>query len=139
MPIPTLVGDLTREEIIAKYGVEPYNWKKKFQFEWVEVDQRTGGFQKKTFDVNADAMPCSVSDDSSYQLSFVQFVPSGVAWTCAICRKTEGPLSFEASGIRLVDQRQITLTEAWETIRRTNQTPPIGLPAMNGREGFRVK
>ena len=137
MPIPTLRGDMKREEVEEEY--KKFGWAKKTRFEWIEVDQRNGTYLKKIYDINADAMPCSNSDDATYQLTFIQIVPTGVVWTCAMCRRTEGPLAFEASGFRLVEQKQVSLTEAWDTIKRTNQRPPIGLQPLSGREGFRLK
>ena len=44
MPIPKLTGDMTKEQIIAKYA--EMGWKKKLTYEWVEVDQRNGGYIK---------------------------------------------------------------------------------------------
>jgi hypothetical protein len=137
MPIPTLKGDVTREEAVKEYA--KFGWTKRTRFDWIEVDQRNGTYLKKTYDVNADAMPCSSADDASYQLTFVQVVPTGIVWTCGMCRKTEGPLAFEASGFRLIEQKQVSLTEAWDTIKMTNQKPPIGLQPLSGREGFRLK
>jgi hypothetical protein len=137
MPIPKLSGDLSRQQIVDAYAV--YGWQKRIKFDWIEVDQRNGGYLKKAFEANSDAMPCSIGEDASDQLSFVQFVPTGIVWTCANCKRTEGPLSFEASGIRLLDQKSITLNEAWETINRTNQKKPIGMPALSGKGGFRLK
>ena len=137
MPIPKLSGDLSREQIIEKYA--EFGWHKKLTYEWIEVDQRNGGYIKNTYEVNSDAMPCTVGDDASYQLSFIQFVPTGIVWTCANCRRTEGPLSTEASGVRLVDRKSITLNEAWEVIRRTNQKKPIGMPAPSGKDVMRVR
>lgn len=137
MPIPRLSGELSREQIIEKY--KEFGWSKKLQYDWIEVDQRNNAFIKKTYDVNADAMPCSSNDDASYQLSFIQFVSTGIVWTCANCRRTEGPLSIEAAGIRLIGQKTVNLSEAWDIIKKTGQKKPIGMPLLSGKEGFRIK
>jgi hypothetical protein len=137
MPIPELTGDMKTEDAIAKYA--EYGWSKRLQFEWIEVNQRTGQIIKKTFDVNSDAMPCSYSDDASYQLTFVQFAPSGIQWTCGMCRNTQGPLAFEAAGFRLIEEKQVTLMDAWNTLKKTKQRPPIGMPPLSSRAGLRIR
>ena len=137
MPIPDLKGELSRQEIIDAYA--KWGWKKKITIDWIEIDKRQNSIIKKTFDINADAMPCAIGEDASYQLSFVQMVPSGIVWTCAGCRRTEGPLSFEAGGIRQIGNERVSLEEAWNTIKRTGQKKPLGMPSLSGREGLKIR
>lgn len=136
MPVPKLSGELTREQIIEKYAELPYNWHKKITFDWVEVNQRNGSIIKNTYEFNADSIPCGNGECAVHQLSFVTLTKSGVVWTCATCRKTEGPLPFEKG--RLVKRQTIDLVDAWKIINETGQKVPLGLPPLSGRETFRI-
>lgn len=134
MPIPELTGDLTEAEIIEKY--EEFGWHKQIEFDWVEADpRRVGGYILKKYIYTADSMPCLQGDDAQFRLTFVQFMATGAYWTCAMCRKTYGPLTYEDG--RLVSTEEITLDEAWDVIVRTNQQRPIGMQERKGA-GFRV-
>ena len=72
-------------------------------------------------------MPCMTGDDAQFQLTFVQFMPTGAYWTCALCRRTYGPLAYEEG--RLLSTKEITLNEAWDVIGETGQQKLIGMKA----------
>jgi len=123
MPIPELRGKITREDTIAKYA--EYNWYKTIEYDWVEKDGRTNRFVKKRYRYRADTMPCSSEDDAQFALTFVSFMSSGAYWTCAMCRRTTGPLAFKDG--QLVSEEEITLDEAWDIVMRTGQIRPLGM------------
>jgi len=137
MPIPELRGDLKISDIIKKY--EDYGWKKEVSVDWVEL-MRDGRIIKRPLVYKADSMPCGIQDDRSYQLTFVSLQPTGVYWSCALCRRTKGPLSLEeaSSGNRPIEAQTISLEQAWEIIGKTGQRPPIGLGASGGQGSFRI-
>lgn len=134
MPIPRLEGDLTRQQVIEEYA--KWGWKKELVLKWVVMNGRTGKPELQVYKFEANALPCSNRDCATHQLTFVQLMPTGVMWTCAICRKTMGPLAFDDG--RLIDRRDITLQEAWEIIKETGQRPPVGLKRIDGGGRFRI-
>ena len=138
MPIPTLPvsGEMTREQVINMYAQEPYGWTKVLEFPWIEIDQRSGNVVKVLYRFDADANPCSDRNCVQYQLTFLRLAPSGVYKTCAICRRTEGPITKKL-GI-LQDRVPISVAEAWIILGQTGQTPPKGLQAMQSSGTLRI-
>ena len=126
MPIPDLKGDLTREEIISKYA--DFDLHKIITIEWIEVDKNRNIY-KRTLRYNADTLPCKNVECFPWQLSFLAFQPTGVYWTCAVCRRTTGPLTTDAPDAYLVDRKQISVNEALEVIKKTGQKVPLGMDA----------
>ena len=135
MSLPKLKGKITKEKIIEEY--KKLGWKQVLEFPWVEISGRGGQIVKKIYRFDSLTMQCSSKRCSRHGLTFVKFVPHGVVWTCAICRRTMGPMAWEDGELLNgpVGQ-QITLTEAWDTIHATGQTPPIGLQPLAGSEGL---
>lgn len=134
MPVPDLTGNMTKEEIIAAY--EEFGWHKRLRFDWIELNQRQGAILKTTYEFVADALPCSIGDDAQYQLTFLQLCPTGVIWTCAMCRRSEGPISNEIG--RVITRERVSSIEAWEAIKKSGQYKPIGLKPISGTERLRV-
>ena len=138
MPIPTLPtsGEISRDQIIDMYAQEPYVWKRVLEFSWIEIDQRSGNIYKIDYRFDSDAIPCSDRNCVQYQLSFVQLRPQGVYKTCAICRRTEGPITRQL-GI-MQERVPINTKEAWDIIKSTGQTPPKGLNPIAGGGSLRI-
>ena len=138
MPIPDLPvsGEISRQEIIDMYAEEPYAWKRVLQFDWVEISQRTGILHKVHYRFDADALPCGDRKCVQWQLTFLQLRPAGVIKTCAICRRTEGPITKEL-GI-IVETTPITVREAWDIVNATGQVPPKGLDPIQVGSGLQI-
>jgi len=130
MPIPKYEDGASREEIIKIY--EENGWYKTITFDWIEVDGRTGTIHKKVLRFTADTLPCDVRECKPHMLTFVQLRPTGVMKTCAVCGKTEGPISTEDG--ELLSDTTISRDEALKIIRKTGQIVPIGLVS-GGRRG----
>jgi hypothetical protein len=126
MPLPNIEEEkITREELIERYLQT--GWTKKLVFDWVEVDGRTKRPMLKRYEFNADTMPCGNRECIPYMATFVQLRPTGVIWTCASCRKTDGPIAIENGRELQQYTRQLTIEEAWNIIGDTGQYPPVGL------------
>jgi len=125
-PKDRLKGKKTRAEVIKIYS--EYGWKKTLEFPWIEVDGRTREIFKKIYRFTADTLQCSSRRCSAHQLTFVTLYPTGVCWTCAICRRSMGELTW-GDGALLNGPRgeSVTPEKAWEIVNATNQYPPIGL------------
>ena len=132
MVLPKLPEEATVEEIREAYFKT--GWTKILEFDWVEVVRGTPHLKRYRF--NADALPCDNSDDVQYQLTFVQLMSTGVMKTCAVCGKTDGPITTEL-GIQLSD-RQISPAEAWKIVQETGQYPPVGLDKPDARRRVRI-
>jgi len=130
MPIPKLRDGMTREEVIELY--KQYGWYKTLEVDWIEIDRyKKPHLVKYVF--NADTIPCDIPEDVQAQLTFVSFMPHGVMWTCAMCGKTDGPISMQ-NGRKISDQ-EISVAEAWEVIKRTGQSKPVALEPVASRSG----
>jgi hypothetical protein len=138
MPLPKLPksGEITRAQVVELYESEPYNWVKSLVFPWIEVDQRTGSIMKVTYRFDADANPCSDRTCVQYQLTFLQLRPTGVYKTCAICRRTEGPITRRLGIIE--DRVPVTIKEAWDTVNLSGQSPPKGLQPLQSGGSLRI-
>ena len=137
MPIPNLRDKrMTKEQIIAAY--ENFGWHKNLLVDWIELDPRTNQVMLKSYEYVADTLPCSNENCRTYQLSFVQFMPSGVMWTCGICRKTYGPLTFKDGRLINPPGQAITVAEAWNILKRTKQIPPVGLAPAGSASGVQI-
>jgi len=134
MPIPELSKEMTREDIIKAYIAE--GWAKQLEFDWVYMG-RNGEVRIKRLRFNADSMPCGRQEDVQHMLSFVQRTPMGAVWHCAMCGKTDGPISDEL-GIE-IDNKPITVNDAWKVIEKSGQFPPIGLIRGMGGQRVRIK
>lgn len=126
MVLPELKPEMTRQEVIDAYkGVD---WKKNLEFDWIHIESRTGEPHVKKLRFNADTIPCQ--RDSQHQLTFVQLSSTGVTWTCGVCGKTDGPISEELG--QTVSDRQLSIQEAWDVLKKTGQYPPVGLKKTDG-------
>jgi hypothetical protein len=137
MPIPKLprTGKITKGEIIDLYiGAGWTN--ETLDVEWIDVNQQTGAVQKTVFRYEPATLPCSIRQCAQYQLTFLEVRPSGVFWSCGVCKRTGGPLAAENAIV--VSRVVITNSEAWEIINRTSQIPPIGLDAISGVGGLEI-
>lgn len=121
MPIPELGEKASREEVIKKY--DELGWSKILRVEWVEMIR--GKPHLRIIDFNADTMQCDLREDIPHQLTFVQFRPTGIMWTCGICGKTDGPIANENG--RMISDKEIGIEEAFHTIEKTGQYIPVGL------------
>lgn len=129
------LNGLSREEIIKLYGTEPYNWTKVLNIEWVELVRGQPIVRNIRF--NADNIPCTRGDDAQAQLTFLQFRPTGVLWTCAICGKTDGPISNEFG--REMSKRNIEESEAFAIMEKTGQYIPVGLKKNPRGRNIRIR
>lgn len=138
MPIPQLpkTGEITREQIIELYAQEPYAWKRVLEFDWVEINQANGAIYKIEYRFDADAIPCSERGCVTYRLTFIQLRPQGVYKTCAICRRTEGPIT-RILGVQK-EKVPITAQEAWAILAENGQTPPKGLNPISTGGSLRI-
>lgn len=128
---------MTRGDVIIE--MSKLGWKKNLVFPWVSVNGRTGEVHKVIYQFNADSLICSNRRCQQYRLSFVQFKPHGVVWSCAICRRAEGPVVWE-SGTRMNGPLGETITpgEAWDILRQTGQAIPVGLKPLTGTEDLEI-
>ena len=136
MPIPEL--DFSREysldEVYAIFAAEPFNWHRELTYEWISYNPRRGEFMATTYDIQAVQLQCDKRECKPYNLTFVNFRPTGIMHGCAVCRKVQGPITVEDIG-SVVSQRTVTEDEAWAIIRSKGQEAPAGLkrPEQKGR------
>ncbi len=134
MPIPKLTGKMTPEEITDAY--KGMGWAKTIVFDWITVD-RHKKIYKVTYEFISAALPCDTKPECSYyRLTFVEFRPTGVMKTCAICRRTEGPITLDLG--RVIGRKEVEPIDAWEIIYSTGQRPPTGLEPISGTEGLQI-
>lgn len=123
---------MNRDQVVKWYLNN--GWSKRLEFDWIEIGRdRRPRLIHYTF--NADTMTCDISDDVQLQLSFLQLRPHGVIWTCGACGKSDGPIAMENG--RRVSEKEVTIEEAWEIIRKTGQAKPVGLDPVTRRGGRR--
>lgn len=137
MPLPEIIGDKTIPEIEELY--KEAGWFKTIEFDWIKVNGRTRRPMLTRWIFNSNSISCDNAECRALGVTFMQLRPTGVMWTCASCRKTDGPISFEGIGRELLEHRRenISLTEAYEILARTGQQHPVGLPKPAKRE-FRI-
>ena len=136
MPIPKITEDKTIAEIEELY--KEFGWFKTIEFNWIVVDGRTKVPRLTRWIFNSNSVSCDTAECRALGVTFMQLRPTGVMWTCASCRKTDGPISFDGIGRELLDHRRdLSLNEAYKILARTGQQHPVGLPKP-GKRGYRI-
>jgi len=137
LPIPNIEGSTTREEVIKAY--EELGWKKTIEFDWIEINQRRGEVLINTY--RFTALPCTGKTPdgacAQWDLVFVLLMPTGVIHTCAMCRRTQGPLPDE-DGMLVTSRTAPDRAEVFRILRKTGQKLPVGLDRILPR-GPRIK
>jgi len=136
MPVPDLSDkERTREEVIEAY--KECGWEKRLTIEWIEIHGKQPRVRKLVY--SADAMPCGQEDDAEFQLTFITLMPTGVFWTCAMCRQTQGPLSTKRGrALNGPIGEEVSIEDAYAIIRRTGQQKPVGMPTIDTRPKLRI-
>jgi len=109
-----------RETLVKMY--EEKGWRRKFTFEYVEYDPVQNVFIVTTRIADASKITCQCPAQN--MATFVQFMPSGIVFTCGACRRTH---TYDYHQCEAVDSRIITVNEAWDIVKRTGQMPPPAL------------
>lgn len=124
MPLPP-ARDYTEKELDSE--MKKLGWRKRLTVKWVEYNALKGEWEQVTYYFNVARAPCTNKECKEYDLTYYIFMPHGVYWSCAACRRGMGPISNEEA--RVADRETITVLKALEIIKETGQAIPVGLSA----------